>query len=1058
MLQQIQAIFENFFLLGNMPVNAEYGTYSPHLLFLSFVVASLGSYTGLRLAADMRKAPTKRIRNFLHFSGAFAFGLGIWSMHFIGMLAYEMNMLISYDPFLTALSLFVAIAIAYSVLMIIKIENLKAVRMFISAVLLGTAICAMHYIGMTAMKMDADLVYIPSYFILSVFIAIAASGAALWIVFTLGQHQGRWNTFWQIISAIVMGAAICGMHYTGMAASVFIPHANCRFDPYQNFDTLAMCVAISSGLTFAVTIIFGFYQSSNKLETLAQALVHQNTSSQGDIGHRIFIQLSIMIILLVSLFSGSYLYVIQVQKQKANYSEIINSAGLQRVLIEQYKQKILTVISAQSSVNLQAQITDAHRIEEIIEVNFKSFLGGGTITLNTKGNKKTVIKLPLFKNANAAIIGAQQEWITLKQKAESTLQKSIDSRPSDLKLEELSQYANTAIIAQDNAVSAIQDDIISYTNKIILIQKISLTCSFVCALIILAYVYFRISLPVNFLYKELKNHRDNLEMRDAEQTHELRRINAQMQVYTDKLEEARLEAFDAKDKAEKASQAKSEFLANMSHELRTPLNSIIGLSKIMTEDAEDKSEDLDMGTIIHKSATHLLEIVNDILDLSKIEAGGMMLEKIGFDIKPIISTVAEALSPAASAKGISLNYSYDKNLPYISGDPIRIRRILTNLVGNAVKYTSQGSVDIVLEYRTIENSTIQITCFVTDTGIGIPQDKLDIIFEKFAQVDDTITRKYGGTGLGLAITKELVEMMGGTIGVESTEGVGTKFWFSIPFEIAEQIHEDFRNNEHKDIQDSSIKRIPVSDAKILVAEDHDLNKAFIKKLLLRMGFSHFDIVGDGMAAVAAYKNKKYDLILMDCHMPEKNGYQATQEIRELEKTTGDNIFIIALTADAMTGTHEKCMSSGMNDYITKPINSDHFRDILETLFLLPDQSIQSEKKTNLPLMDFSSLNDYAETKEEKRAFCEIFFTSTEAALEQLEVLSLSEKHQEWMEVSHQIKGAAGMMGAVLLQKLCSDAQNMSTAPIQERKKIFMDIKKAYHDTKVFLNDELHDRN
>lgn len=513
-----------------------------------------------------------------------------------------------------------------------------------------------------------------------------------------------------------------------------------------------------------------------------------------------------------------------------------------------------------------------------------------------------------------------------------------------------------------------------------------------------------------------------------------------------------------KERAEQASRAKSDFLANMSHELRTPLNSIIGLSRIMTEDAEEDSEEQDMNSIVYKSALSLLDIVNDVLDLSKIEAGEALLESIGFNFREVVSGVHETLEPVAREKGLSLNYRYvDEDLPYLKGDPVRVRRILINLIGNAVKYTEKGSIDVKIEYMPLTDGKVELSCSVIDTGIGIPEDKWDIIFHKFTQADETITRKFGGTGLGLAVTKELVEMMDGEIGLESEVGKGSIFQFKIPFETTNEIHHELTSKK-TDIEEKghASERMQAKNVRVLVAEDHDLNQAFIKKLLHRLGFSYYDVAENGAVALQSYKDNIYDLILMDCHMPEKNGYEATQAIRALEAGTNGHIPIVAMTADAMPDIHAKCLESGMDDYISKPVDTDDFRAILERWFIISD-----EKKTNSQkgknkndketIIDFSILEDYADTPEERQEFCHIFFTRTEEGLAKLQEHCTEGANDNWVEIAHKLKGGAGMIGAIHLHSLCAQAQGMEEATARERSIMLENIRFAYEHAKTALN-------
>ncbi len=289
----------------------------------------------------------------------------------------------------------------------------------------------------------------------------------------------------------------------------------------------------------------------------------------------------------------------------------------------------------------------------------------------------------------------------------------------------------------------------------------------------------------------------------------------------------------------------------------------------------------------------------------------------------------------ASKKGLSLScgYASQDNFPWLNGDPVRIKRVLNNLIGNAIKYTLEGKVDILVEHELLPDEKVRVRCSIMDTGVGVAKGKQDLIFEKFSQEDETITRKFGGTGLGLAITKDIVDMMSGDIGVSSEEGKGSTFWFEIVFDIGhakvEKVVED------KPVVPASIAKentkdiLACADARILIAEDHNLNQILIKKALTRMGIVHIDLVENGQLAVDAYQKNKYDIILMDCHMPEKNGYDATGDIRNVEMKRGDrNVPIIALTADAMVGTREKCIEAGMTEYISKPIDVKLLKETL----------------------------------------------------------------------------------------------------------------------------------
>lgn len=548
---------------------------------------------------------------------------------------------------------------------------------------------------------------------------------------------------------------------------------------------------------------------------------------------------------------------------------------------------------------------------------------------------------------------------------------------------------------------------------------------------------------------------------------EKERVNAQMQIYTDKLELIREELImtnanlkEEKKKAEAATQAKSEFLANMSHELRTPLNSIMGMIQMFIEDPTLSDENREMAEVVHRSASNLLEIVNDILDLSKIEAGSMMLENIGFDFKTTVSTVLESLAPIASSKGISLNYSFvDNDIPYLTGDPVRISRVLTNLVGNAIKYTDTGSVKINVEYKYTGEGELLLTCYIADTGIGIPSDKLAHIFEKFTQADESITRKYGGTGLGLAITKDLVLMMGGSIKVESEVGRGSTFWFEIPFRTAQKIHKESKSGDSLLLDGAVLAdRAKIDEARILIAEDHPLNQIFISKLLKRMGFKHIDLQENGLLALEAYKTGTYDVILMDCHMPEMNGYEVTKTIRNIEKSDPGRprTQILALTADAMVGTREKCLEAGMDEYISKPIDATDLRNILHRWISIPfeseDGKAHHKGAGKAAPIDLERLKIFADTSEELMQYLSVFLRQGEEDLTKLAYACIEEKDAEWVETAHKIKGSAATAGADKLRELCAQAQLQESASRKERALLLQEIRQAFEEVKGYCEN------
>jgi PAS domain S-box-containing protein len=516
--------------------------------------------------------------------------------------------------------------------------------------------------------------------------------------------------------------------------------------------------------------------------------------------------------------------------------------------------------------------------------------------------------------------------------------------------------------------------------------------------------------------------------------------------------------------AEEASVEKSNFLAKMSHELRTPLNSIIGMSRMLFEDNTLNYDNQSMAKTVNKSSQNLLEIVNDILDISKIEAGGLILENIGFDLKEIVSNVIDAMAPMASEKGINLKCSYnDENIPYILGDPLRVGRIITNLVGNSIKYTNQSdeenptqNVDVLVDAISYNDDEVEISLQVTDTGIGIAPTQIKRIFERFSQADASITRKYGGTGLGLSITKDLVEKMNGTIGVQSEVGEGSVFWVKIPFKITDHTHDDVKTEKQRNLRKCvSIDATPAVSS-VLIAEDHILNQELIKRFIARMGFGNYRVVENGKLAVDAFEEEEYDLILMDCHMPQKNGYEATHAIRQSKKKSGKTIPIIALTADAMEGTREKCLKAGMTDYMSKPIDLDRLYVVLSQWINfeknIEEKDLDGEVTNQGTFLDLSILEEYTDSAEETKELINLYLQQSDLTLKTLEDNCVDGESIAWSEAAHKQKGGSVMIGANALSALCATGQEMVDSSASERRKLLDAILTEYQTVKKILTE------
>ncbi|ELR69073.1 hypothetical protein C900_05462 [Fulvivirga imtechensis AK7] len=405
----------------------------------------------------------------------------------------------------------------------------------------------------------------------------------------------------------------------------------------------------------------------------------------------------------------------------------------------------------------------------------------------------------------------------------------------------------------------------------------------------------------------------------------------------------------AKEKAEKLAKVKEEFLSNMSHEIRTPLNSIIGYTEQL-EGTPLLQEQKKYLSSIHHSGNHLLRIINDILDYAKLESGKLSLESIGFSAGQNIDEVIESFENHFKKKHLEIRYEISDSVPeVVIGDPVRFKQILINLIGNSIKFTSKGAIEVKLEAKETDKDVARLALTVADTGIGIPPAKVNSIFNDFAQVDSSTTRKYGGTGLGLSIVKKIVEMHDGTISVESEEGKGTAFLIELSYKIGSK--EDL-----KEVQ----KALPIqydllSGKKIMAVDDQEYNLELINVI-----FNKWKIDGTTFTsaheAIKAFESEPYDLILMDVQMPEMSGLEATEKIRSIEKKAGKRIPVIALTAAASREEADQCLKAGMDGYVLKPFTQiELYSKLIE--MLVPDHRTVLQHATAAPIEDKLNLDD-----------------------------------------------------------------------------------------------------
>ncbi|TGN00301.1 MHYT domain-containing protein [Leptospira dzoumogneensis] len=886
------AFLDNFFIY-NSSTKLLTATYNPWLVVLSVLMAIFASYIALQIVGQKVPESSPPVTKYLISSAAsIALGCGVWSMHFIGMLSFELCTTVQYDKSLTILSIFPSLLASTIALSFVNRPKISGTELVLGGVLVGSGIGAMHYTGMAAVETGPYLRYDPWFFALSIVVAVVLAILSLWVRF--GLENMKLGTLWpSIISAITMGSAISGMHYTGMEAARFIGE-NTTLTP-QTTDSTFLALSVS-----LITIAF-------------------------------------------TLFAFAVNWFLR-------YRDLVNNL---RVSESRLRTIITTAVDGVITMDAEGKIREFNRSAELIfgyengEVigkNIRELMPDPYYSIKDK-NSKTMLSAGFAK-----IIGSSREVIGVRKDG-SDFPIRLAIGHGKLSGEDLfvgfvtdiseRKMIENALKQSEQQVRSMIENIPGITYRCLPNNEWNMLFMSDSTESILGYpIQDFVSSNSIRSFKDVVHPEDikmvesivdaavagkrafTLEYRVIHQNGEIRWLwdngcgvyggNGEAifidGVILDITERRRIEEAlrKEKEKAELAAITKTSFLANMSHEIRTPMNAILGFTEVLLSDQLEKNHRTHLETV-KSSAKSLLRLLNDILNTAKLEKGAVELEEMDFSLFKLIAELKSTLGIGARKKNLEFEVVQESDLPeFYKGDSLRIRQILMNLIGNAVKFTDKGKVSL-----KVKREEGKLHFAVQDTGIGIQADRLDKIFEPFTQADISTTRRFGGTGLGTTICKQLTELMGGKIWAESSLGKGSTFHVLLPLE------------EGKPRQENKIQTgIKLPPLKILVVDDVEKNTELVSLLLQNLGHQ-VESSYNGEDAVKKVTTGSFDLVLMDVQMPGLDGRQATKVIRmhEIQEKVSRTP-ILALTASVFEEDKNAASAAGMDGFVSKPVEMD----------------------------------------------------------------------------------------------------------------------------------------
>ena len=879
----------SIFTLPDDPSLLSYGLYTPKLVVLSVLVAVFASWMALLIAGQA--AANRAQRWIVLGTGSLALGTGVWAMHFIGMLAFDLCTDVDYDPVATILSGLPGIAASFVALWMIARESLGGWRLLAGGTVVGAGIGVMHYAGMAGMRMGLELRYDAGMFALSIVVAVVLATLALWVRFGLSSVSRLKASHRLLLAGVVMGCAIAGMHYTGMAAARFVGQA--ALAPHKAAGSTFLALVISM-ITVAFTIVV--------------------------------------------------LGVNGLLRYRQLFRELSRSEAWMRALLTTTVDGVVTVDrhGIVREFNASAERIYGWKREEIIGRNIRILIGNeeasehvgllrtlatGQVTDSTQGadvngRRKDGSIVPIRRAVGHARLGEQDLFVCFitdiseRRAMEQALRdseqqfRSLIGNIPGISYRSLLRGEHPMVFISD-AVERItgypRADFLGaparrrFGTLIHAADRVRVSETIAAAL--------REDRPYLVEYRLL--HADGSTRWLWENGTSVRNEAGEPYwldgVILDITERRQMEEAlrEAKEKAEQAAAARASFVANMSHEIRTPMNSILGFTDVLLDGELTAGQRRHLDTV-RSAGRALLRLLNEILDTAKLEKGAVELEQNDYNLLSLIDELSSTLAANARAKGLHVDIHYDPALPTcLRGDELRVRQVLTNLLDNAIKFTRQGSVTL---RAALKDEQLHVA--VKDTGIGIAPERLAAIFEPFTQADASMTRRFGGTGLGTTISKQLVELMGGRIWAESEPGRGTTFHVMLPLVLARFAPQQPRMR--------TAAALPP--LRVLVADDVPQNLELLQLLMARRGHT-MTAAGDGALVVELAAREQFDLILMDFHMPTIDGLTATRLIREQAEAAGRaRVPIVAMTASVLAEHRRASVEAGMDGFASKPVD------------------------------------------------------------------------------------------------------------------------------------------